>query len=88
MPLFRGGSNLRPVGYFQREDWGSRQDFQEGSLFTNARERTFTCCLLLFLGMMTLVTVSQHFGLLWVAVEADDAGQRLAYLFSPASSLP
>lgn len=58
------------LGYFQREDWGRRQDFQEGFLFTNAREPTFTCCLLLFLGMMTLVTVSQHFGLLWVAVEA------------------
>ena len=58
------------LGYFRREDWGRRQDFQEGTLFTNARERTFTCCLLLFLGTMTLVTVSQHFGLLWVAVEA------------------
>jgi hydrogenase-4 component F len=58
------------LGYFRREDWGTRQDFQEGDLFTNARERTFTCCLLLFLGMMTLVTVSQHFGLLWMAVEA------------------
>jgi hydrogenase-4 component F len=58
------------VGYFRREDWGRRQDFQEGFLFTNAREPTFTCCLLLFLGMMTLVTASQHFGLLWVAVEA------------------
>ncbi len=58
------------LGYFQREDWGRRQDFEDGFLFTNAREPTFTCCLLLFLGMMTLVTVSQHFGLLWVAVEA------------------
>jgi hydrogenase-4 component F len=58
------------LGYFRREDWGRRQDFAESFLFTNAREPTFTCCLLLFLGMMTLVTVSQHFGLLWVAVEA------------------
>ena len=58
------------LGYLRREDWGRRQDFQEGTLFTNARERTFTCCLLLFLGTMTLVTVSQHFGLLWVGVEA------------------
>jgi len=62
--------SIYALGYFRREDWGRRQDFQEGSLFTNARERTFTCCLLLFLGTMTLVTVSQHFGLLWVAVEA------------------
>ncbi len=58
------------LGYLRREDWGRRQDFEEGFLFTNAREATFTCCLLLFLATMTLVTVSQHFGLLWVAVEA------------------
>ena len=30
----------------------------------------FTGCLLLFLASMTLVTVSQHFGLLWVGIEA------------------
>ena len=30
----------------------------------------FTGCLLLFLAAMTLVTLSQHFGLIWVAVEA------------------
>lgn len=34
------------------------------------REHVYIGCLLLFLGAMTLVTVSQHFGLLWVAVEA------------------
>jgi hydrogenase-4 component F len=58
------------VGYFQREDWGKRQDFEDGFLFTNAREATFTCCLLFFLGTMSLVCLSQDFGLLWVAVEA------------------
>ncbi len=58
------------VGYFQREDWGKRQDFEEGFLFTNAREATFTCCLLLFLATMSLVCLSQDFGLIWVAVEA------------------
>jgi len=62
--------SIYAVGYLAREDWGSRQDFKEGLLFTNARESVFVCCLLLFLGTMTLVTVSQHFGLLWVAVEA------------------
>ncbi|MBF0495751.1 MAG: NADH dehydrogenase FAD-containing subunit [Deltaproteobacteria bacterium] len=62
--------SIYALGYFHREDWGRREDFQEGFLFSNAREPTFTCCLLLFLGMMTLVTLSQHFGLLWVAVEA------------------
>jgi hydrogenase-4 component F len=58
------------LGYFRREDWGRRQDFESGFLFTNAREASFTCCLLLFLATMSLVTVSRHFGLLWVAVEA------------------
>jgi hydrogenase-4 component F len=58
------------LGYLHREEWGRRQDFEEGFLFTNAREAVFTGCLLLFLAMMTLVTMSQHFGLLWVAVEA------------------
>ena len=61
---------LYALGYLRREDWGRREDFEEGFLFTNAREATFTGCLLLFLATMTLVTVSQHFGLLWVAVEA------------------
>ncbi|NLX13731.1 MAG: NADH dehydrogenase FAD-containing subunit, partial [Phycisphaerales bacterium] len=42
----------------------------EGFLFDNTPEAVFTGCLLLFLAMMTLVTVSAHLGLLWVAVEA------------------
>jgi len=58
------------VGYLRRESRGSRQDFEEGLLFTNAPEATFTCCMLLFLAAMTLVAVSQRFGLLWVAIEA------------------
>ena len=62
--------SLYVLGYLHREEWGKRQDFEEGFLFTNSRESTFLCCLLLFLGMMTTVTVSQHFGLIWVAVEA------------------
>jgi len=58
------------VGYLSREKQASEEDFEEGFLFTDAPEATFTGCLLLFLAAMTLVTVSQHFGLLWVAVEA------------------
>jgi hydrogenase-4 component F len=61
---------LYAVGYLRREGHGDRQDFAEGFLFDNAPEATFTACLLLFLAAMTLVTVSQAFGLLWVAVEA------------------
>jgi hydrogenase-4 component F len=58
------------VGYLRRERRGERSDFEEGVLFTNAPEAVFTGCLLLFLATMTLVTESQHFGLLWVAIEA------------------
>jgi len=58
------------AGYLQRERRGAREDFEEGLLFANAPEPTFTSCLLLFLAAMTLVTVSHRFGLLWVAVEA------------------
>ena len=32
--------------------------------------RAFIACLLIFLSAMTLVTFSQHFGLLWIALEA------------------
>ena len=62
--------SLYAIGYLQRENWGKRHDFEDGFLFTNSRESAFVCCLLLFLAMMTLVAVSQHFGLIWVAVEA------------------
>jgi hydrogenase-4 component F len=36
----------------------------------NRSTRFFLACLLIFLSVMTLVTVSQHFGLLWIAIEA------------------
>lgn len=61
---------LYAVGYLAREIRGERRDIEEGLLFANAPEAVFTGCLLLFLSTMTLVTVSQHFGLLWVGVEA------------------
>jgi hydrogenase-4 component F len=61
---------LYAVAYLRQEGHGERKDFEEGFLFDNAPEATFTACLLLFLAAMTLVTLSQGFGLLWVAVEA------------------
>jgi hydrogenase-4 component F len=63
-------SAVYSVGYLEREGRGARKDFEEGLLFDNAPEATFTACLLLFLAAMTLVSVSQPFGLLWVAIEA------------------
>ncbi|MFA5975357.1 MAG: proton-conducting transporter membrane subunit [Elusimicrobiota bacterium] len=58
------------VGYLRREHHGQIQDYEEHIFYINAPEAVFTGCLLLFLATMTLVTVSQHVGLLWVAVEA------------------
>lgn len=57
------------VAYLREERSRPHSDFEEGFLFSNAREATFTGCLLLFLAAMTLVTVSQQLALLWVAVE-------------------
>lgn len=63
-------SAIYALGYLKREPMGERKDFEAGLLFTNAPEAVFIGCLLFFLATMTLVTLSQHFGLLWVAVEA------------------
>ncbi|MBI4585063.1 MAG: NADH dehydrogenase FAD-containing subunit [Planctomycetes bacterium] len=63
-------SSIYGVGYLSREARGARRDFEEGVLFRNVPEANFTGCLLLFLATMSLVCTSQHFGLLWVAVEA------------------
>jgi hydrogenase-4 component F len=63
-------SSFYAVAYLREERSQSHSDFEEGFLFSNAREASFTGCLLFFLAAMTLVTLSQHLGLLWVAVEA------------------
>jgi hydrogenase-4 component F len=61
---------LYAIAYLGKEDKGKRPDFDESFLFVNAPEGVFIGCLLWFLATMTLVTVVQHFGLLWAAVEA------------------
>src|ERR1019366_2235134 len=58
------------MGYLVQEANKHTTDIEEGFLFDNAPETVFIGCLLLFLAAMSLVTVSQHFGLLWVAIEA------------------
>ncbi|MBN1818244.1 MAG: hypothetical protein JW828_12865 [Sedimentisphaerales bacterium] len=57
-------------GYLAGQSASKRQDEEEGTFFSNAPEAIFCACLLAFLTTMTLVTVSQHLGLLWVAMEA------------------
>ncbi|OPZ26333.1 MAG: Hydrogenase-4 component B [Lentisphaerae bacterium ADurb.BinA184] len=64
-------STAYSLGYLRREVRHTRvRDFQEGFLFGNAPEGVFCGGLLLFLAAMTLVTVSHHFVLLWVGMEA------------------
>jgi hydrogenase-4 component F len=58
------------VGYLAHEERTPRPDIEEDTLFANGPEAVFTGCLLFFLATMTLVTVSQNLGVLWVAVEA------------------
>lgn len=58
------------VGYLDREHPGEREDFEEGLIFTNAPEALFIGCMLFFLSAMTAVTLLQHFGLIWVGIEA------------------
>jgi len=63
-------ASIYAVGYLQAESVKSKKDFEEGVFFTNAPEAIFSACLLMFLATMTLVTMSQHLGILWVAMEA------------------
>ncbi|MFV2065580.1 MAG: proton-conducting transporter membrane subunit, partial [Pirellulales bacterium] len=63
-------STVYCIGYLRMEQETRHVDIQEGYFFSNEPEAVFIACLLLFLASMTLVTLSQHFGLLWVGVEA------------------
>ncbi|MBI4218658.1 MAG: NADH dehydrogenase FAD-containing subunit [Chloroflexi bacterium] len=58
-------------GYLGRQaEHRRRADFHTGIPFANQPDALFVACLLFFLGFMSLVTLSQHLGLLWAAVEA------------------
>jgi hydrogenase-4 component F len=63
-------ASLYAVGYLSHEGRDVKRDFEEGLPFTNYPEAEFVGCLLFFLATMTLVIVSRHLGLMWVAVEA------------------
>lgn len=62
------------VGYLAREGRraapDAETDLAEEVPFANFPEAIFTGCLLFFLAAMSLVVLSRHWGLLWVAVEA------------------
>jgi hydrogenase-4 component F len=63
-------ASVSAVSFLRRENGVTQADPEEGFLFDNIPEAVFTACLLGFLSMMTLVTSSQHFALLWIAIEA------------------
>ena len=62
-------SSVYAIGYLNKEPQ-KQQDSEEGFFFTNTPENIFIACLQLFLSTMTFVCASQHFGLLWVGIEA------------------
>ncbi|MDD5705568.1 MAG: proton-conducting transporter membrane subunit [Kiritimatiellae bacterium] len=63
-------ASVYATGYLERESLTQHRDSEEGLFFVNQPERVFVCCLLLFLATMSLVCVSRHLGLIWVAIEA------------------
>lgn len=63
-------ASIYAVGYLGREGSRVNGHADDEAPFVNFPEATFTGCLLWFLAAMTLVVVSQHWGLMWVAIEA------------------
>ncbi len=76
------------AAYLPRMRREARLASDDEQLFRAEPEAVFTGCLLLFLASMTLICVSGHFGLLWVAVEASTlASAPLIYYHRNARSL-
>jgi hydrogenase-4 component F len=76
------------IGYLAKEETGSPEHNSHDLPFVNYPEATFTGCCLLFLAAMTLVIVSRHWGLMWVAVEATTlASAPLIYFHRSPKSL-
>lgn len=63
-------ASLYAIDYLKRSPKAPIRDYLEGFHFGNRPEGIFIGCLLLFLAAMTSVIVSNHMGILWVAVEA------------------
>lgn len=63
-------TSVYAVGYLAREKQATSPDSTAERGAANYPEAVFTGCLLVFLSTMTLVIVSQHWGLMWIGVEA------------------
>lgn len=64
------GAAIYGIRYLTEEKQHFEEPQDEGFIFYNAPEAIFTGCLLFFLTAMTTVIMSQHFGMLWAAIEA------------------
>ena len=82
-------SSFQAVNYLHGEEGlHNAASTSSGWVFTRIPEAVFTGCLLLFLATMSLVTMCQHLGLLWVAVEATTlASAPLVYFHRDGRSL-
>ncbi|MGD0785481.1 MAG: proton-conducting transporter membrane subunit [Sedimentisphaerales bacterium] len=63
------GAGFYAISYLKNEKHQQIKDFQEDIIFSNVPEAIFICCMLFLLASMTFLALSQHFGLIWVAIE-------------------
>lgn len=63
------GACFYAINFLRNEKHEQIKDFQEDIIFSNAPEAIFICCMLFLLAAMTFLALSQHFGLIWVAIE-------------------
>lgn len=61
---------LYGVNYLRRESSVAAEKDRGDDIFANAPEALFVGCMLIFLSAMTLVMVSRHLGVIWIAIEA------------------
>jgi len=63
-------ASLYAVNYLRRDKQHRGDADTDDFFFKTKPEALFTACLLFFLTTMSIVTVTQHLGILWVAMEA------------------
>lgn len=68
--LLFSGAAIYTFGYIKAEGNSPIKDMEEHFFFKNSHNAVFVGCMLFFLATMSLVTVSRHLGLMWVAIEA------------------
>lgn len=81
-------SALAAIEFFRSEHTGGADRLETGVFFSTRREANATALMHFLLATLTLATCSQHFGLLWVAVEAGTlASAPLVFFRRSARSL-